>query len=354
MNRPSIASRLAGGAMALLFAVSMATPAFADATVTEGDLSELQERIETSGAAYDEACAKADELDQQAEENRQRIAEVEAKLPEQREKAAAAISASYKMQQNTPGLMGLVLSSENFNQFLATITYLNAVEDHNSDQIQGLADLQDELEQNQAELTERQEEAAEQKEAAENALNEAKAAREEAQRQAEEQARREAEAAAKAVAEAQAQAEKEAAAAKEATPAPQPSSSTPSQVNWSSDKSAFVAEWAPRIDAYLAGSPLAGQGKTFADAAWDYGVDPRWSPAISNTESSKGAVCFKPYNAWGWGNSSWGSWEEAIRDHVAGLARGYGSTISLAAAQKYCPPNANHWYSATLAEMERI
>ncbi len=31
-----------------------------------------------------------------------------------------------------------------------------------------------------------------------------------------------------------------------------------------------------RIDSYLAGSPLSGQGATFAAAAWDYGVDPRF------------------------------------------------------------------------------
>ncbi|MFR9006856.1 MAG: hypothetical protein ACLVKA_10885, partial [Collinsella aerofaciens] len=95
-------------------------------------------------------------------------------------------------------------------------------------------------------------------------------------------------------------------------------------VNWDVDQASFVAEWAPRIDAYLAGSPLEGQGATFANAAWKYGVDPRFSPAISNTESSKGRHCFRPHNAWGWGNASWGSWEEAIDAHVSGLARGYG------------------------------
>ena len=77
-------------------------------------------------------------------------------------------------------------------------------------------------------------------------------------------------------------------------------------VDFSVGKEAFISTWSQRIDAYLSGSPLAGQGVTFATAAWEYGVDPRWSPAISNTESSKGAVCFKPYNAWGWGQSSLG------------------------------------------------
>ena len=99
---------------------------------------------------------------------------------------------------------------------------------------------------------------------------------------------------------------------------------------------------------------MAGTGETFAEAAWDYGVDPRWSPAISNTESSKGLYCFNSCNAWGWGSASWDNWDDAIRTHVAGLARGYGYTISVEAAKKYCPPNWEHWYSASLAQMNMI
>ena len=72
-------------------------------------------------------------------------------------------------------------------------------------------------------------------------------------------------------------------------------------VDFSVGEEAFVQEWTQRIDAYLAGSNLAGHGCDFAQAAWDYGVDPRWSPAISNTESGKGAHCFLPYNACGVG-----------------------------------------------------
>lgn len=125
-------------------------------------------------------------------------------------------------------------------------------------------------------------------------------------------------------------------------------------IDWSVGKDAFIAEWTARIDAYLAGSPLAGQGVTFATAAWNNGVDPRWSPAISNTESSKGAVCFLPYNAWGWGSTGWSNWEDAINAHVAGLAAGYGYTISEANAAKYCPPNSVNWFNKTLAQMQMI
>ena len=125
-------------------------------------------------------------------------------------------------------------------------------------------------------------------------------------------------------------------------------------VDWSVGKEAFVAEWTSRIDSYLAGSPLEGYGSVFAEAAWDNGVDPRWSPAISNTESGKGTACFRSCNAWGWGNSGWGDWDTAIRSHVAGLASGYGYSITPEAAQKYCPPTWQDWYSKTINEMASI
>ena len=122
-------------------------------------------------------------------------------------------------------------------------------------------------------------------------------------------------------------------------------------VDWTVGRQAFVEEWTARIDAYLAGSALSGYGYAFAEAAWDNGVDPRWSPAISSTESGKGSVCFLSCNAWGWGESSWGDWDSAIRDHVAGLANGYGYSITYSAASAYCPPNTDFWYSNTLDQM---
>ena len=125
-------------------------------------------------------------------------------------------------------------------------------------------------------------------------------------------------------------------------------------VDWTVGKYAFIAEWSERIDAYLDKTPLEGYGTTFAEAAWKNGIDPRWSPAISNTESGNGRHCFLPHNAWGWGDDSWSSWEVAINAHVAGLAKGYGYSVTVDAAQKYCPPNSAHWYNNTLSQMALI
>ena len=125
-------------------------------------------------------------------------------------------------------------------------------------------------------------------------------------------------------------------------------------VDFTIGRDAFVETWGARIDAYLAGFPLAGYGATFAEAAWEYGVDPRWSPAISNTESTRGTNCFMAYNAWGWMGNGWSSWTEAIHGHVKGLADGYGFTISVANAQKYCPPTYMDWYQKTSGEIAKI
>ena len=133
-----------------------------------------------------------------------------------------------------------------------------------------------------------------------------------------------------------------------------PGNSSLSSVDFTVGKAAFIEEWTARIDAYLAGSPLAGYGSVFAEAAWEYSIDPRWSPAISNTESSKGRICFLPHNAWGWGDVSFSNWTDAIWTHVAGLSKGYGYSITQTAARVYCPPNSTNWYYNTLSEMARI
>ncbi|MDO5328784.1 MAG: CMP-2-keto-3-deoxyoctulosonic acid synthetase [Coriobacteriia bacterium] len=127
-----------------------------------------------------------------------------------------------------------------------------------------------------------------------------------------------------------------------------------SEIEWDVEEVDFVREWGDKINAYLAGSPLQNQGSVFAKAAWDECIDPRWSPAISNTESSKGARCFLPYNAWGWGQKSWSNWEEAIKEHVKGLSAKYGYTIAKPLAKKYCPPNSESWYNNTLNQMKMI
>ena len=125
-------------------------------------------------------------------------------------------------------------------------------------------------------------------------------------------------------------------------------------VDWTVGMDAFVSEWTARIDAYLSGSALEGYGSVFAQAAWDYGVDPRFSPGISCVESGKGAVCFRSCNAWGWGRINWPDWVTAIRSHVEGLSEGYGYSVTPEGATAYNYETPVDWYNKVKAEMAKI
>ena len=349
---PLVAAIVALGCALCLVVARPSTAAADDLS----DLSAIQQEIQEHNADYKEAQEQVDELQAQIDENQARIDELEAELPEVREQAAASMRTLYKMQQGSGGLVDLLLSADTFYDLLSTVQYLDIIQASNTDAINELLALEDELELARASLNSQMQEAEERREEAEDALDEAKAARDEleakiaAQQAAEEAARKAAIEAAKKEDGKTFTTESGGSATVE-TPS---NDNGPGSVSPGSDKDAFVSEWAPRIDAYLAGSPLSGQGKTFAEAAFEYNVDPRFSPAISMVESTQGRYCFKPHNAWGWGSSSWSSWEEAIWAHVQGLSIGYGGRLTVAGAKKYCPPNWQYWYSTVASEMSKI
>lgn len=325
---------------------------------TNPEANALQQRVESTAALYDNAVAAAQSAARELDANSERIAELEALIPAQQARSDAAARELYKFQKQSPGIVNLLLDSENFFDFLDNLDYVSRITQTNVEEIGRLNDMKAELVTEQTALEQAKADADASAAEAERALAAAQEARLEAQRQAQEAARQaaEANAAAKAAAtggqpEAPLAAE---APASTTSAGDEAAAAIDDGADWSSDEAAFVNSWSGRIDAYLSGSPLAGQGRTFAQAAWNYGVDPRWSPAIAYTESSLGAACFLPHNAWGWGSSSWGSWEEAIDAHVRGLARGYGYTISEEAARKYCPPTWQSWYNRTLAQMNMI
>lgn len=335
-----------------------------DATAAaESNAAAAEGAVEASAWEYDQAIAAVDELESQIAQLQERIDTLQAQVPGQRDAANKALVAIYKMQQEGCSLLDMLLSSENIMDFFNRLQALNRIQSANTAKLNEMLTLQNELNADQEELDRQRAAAEEQRALAEEALAAAQAERERAQAAAEDQ--RQAEFTAIADLEAAKEALELASIPPDANtgsslaseePMPETIENVVSKdgADWGTDKATFVSSWGARINAYLAGSPLGGYGEVFAAAAWDYGVDPRWSPAISLVESSKGMYCFLPHNAWGWGSSSWDSWEEAIDAHVRGLSRGYGYTVSIPNAQKYCPPNWQHWYNTCVSEMEKI
>lgn len=339
-----------GATLAIALSGTALSPATAHAVTqeTEAKLTETQKKVEDSASSYSEAVQSVSDLQTKIDETSARIAELESQLPDLQKKASLAMRDLYKAHQGS-GFMSFLFGSQSLDDLITKMAYQDRVQESNVDAVKALDEAQGSLEKQKVELEQAKAKADAEAKAAATALEEAKALRQQAQEQAD------AEAAAE-LAELQRAAEELANANASSGSVDSSQVATPDSgsVNWDADEASFVAQWAPRIDAYLAGSPLEGYGATFASAAWKYGVDPRWSPAISNTESSKGRYCFREHNAWGWGAIDFDSWEQAIDTHVRGLARGYGYTISVEAAKKYCPPNWYHWYTTTLAEMETI
>lgn len=120
------------------------------------------------------------------------------------------------------------------------------------------------------------------------------------------------------------------------------------------EEQTFIEVWGERIDAFNAGYPLAGYGQTFAAAAYAYGVDPRYAPAIALVESGSGSNCTYSCNAWGWGARSWSDWDSAIWDYTGELYAGYGHTLSYSAALRYNELNPDGWYAEVESAMYQI
>jgi exonuclease VII small subunit len=301
---------------------------YSNALQYRSDLEAAQKKIEDSAKAYDDACARVSDLEQRISDNKTHLSEISSHIDDRYAAASASMVRLYKMQREGCSAVDVLVGSQSLNDFATSMTYIEYMQQRASDDLSSFDTTKQDLESTEQDLEDAYQQVQDETARAQQTLADAQQAREDIKNSF--------------IVEASTQGSS------------QGESVIDDSIDWSLDKDAFISEWAARIDRYLAGSPLEGQGESFADAAWQYGVDPRWSPAISNTESSKGAICFLPHNAWGWGDVSWGSWDEAIHAHVAGLAKGYGYTISYDAASKYCPPNTKHWYESTLQQMQTI
>ena len=107
-------------------------------------------------------------------------------------------------------------------------------------------------------------------------------------------------------------------------------------------------------------APLADYAEKFVEVANKYGLDYRLLPAIATVESGGGKSNFRSYNAWGWGNKSFSSFEEGIEVVGRGLKTGYidkGRDTVEEIAPVYCPPNYKNWARSVnqfMLEIENI
>ena len=318
--------------------------------------------IEKATEVFLEAKAAEIRAMEEAEVIQKKIDELERILPEQEERSNESIRQRYIMQSSPWKVVESLFSSITLGDVLRNIEYLESISRANLREVNKTQEIKDELERSKDEKESIYSEAYDEYDSARIELATLRFKRTAHQTEGQELSIKQAESGAgeKSIGVAYDGSEQPKDFRLAANPDTKP---LLDGADWNMSLEEFVAEWAPRIDKYTAGTPLADQGVNFATAAWKYCIDPRWSVAISNTESSKGQICIRPHNAWGWGAadsdpynlaSEWGSWAEAIEAHAKGLAKGYGYTISIAGAKKYCPYTWQSWYNKTLAQMAMI
>ena len=104
-------------------------------------------------------------------------------------------------------------------------------------------------------------------------------------------------------------------------------------------------------------APLAKYAEKFVEVANKYDLDYRLLPAIATVESNGGKNNFRSYNAWGWGNKGFSSFEEGIEVVAKGLKTGYidkGRDTVEEIAPIYCPPNYKNWARSVNQFMNEI
>lgn len=353
--------------LASIFLAANASPASAETytTTTQADsgystaIEQARKRCDDAAKSYREARTAYVDEGTQAYALQLHANMLESLVPSQQERSDEAARQLYKIQERPYSMFDMLLDANSFEDFLAQTEYVDRVTKTNVAEInktraliKAVSDERASIETARAQAQAQLDAAKAQVEAAEAELESVYKAREDRARMGRERAQSELKANSKSSDD-----------DKDDEAISGDLAALDDGADWHMTEEEFVAEWAPRLNAYLAGSALAGEGEHFAKSAWKYCIDPRWSAAISNIESSKGAVCIRPHNAWGWGAadsdpynlaSEWKSWEEAIDAHSRGLANGYGYTLTLSGARTYCPPNWKHWYEVTLGEMAKI
>lgn len=307
--RTGVAAAVAVAGMGGVVVPSVAYAATEDELVAQ--LAEQQERL-------DQASAEAERIEAEIQQSEDRIAEITRDLPNRRLAAADIMRTLYKEMSTHNLQLEIILNADDID---AVMSQLSALEDVQTTSFGQINSLTNEVASNASANVERKEQLL----AAEQVIEEASAA----------------------VADTEARLER----VRNAPPALDGCE----PIDWSLSDDEIVAEWAPRIDAYLAGHGLAGHGEDFVRAGIMYGVDPRFSVAISNTESTRGDFCFKPFNAWGYMGHSWSNWTDAIYDHTQYLSSSlYHGRLDAHTAQTYCPPTWQSWLSNTLSAARSI
>ncbi|MDO4436891.1 MAG: RlpA-like double-psi beta-barrel domain-containing protein [Coriobacteriaceae bacterium] len=122
------------------------SPAFAATDATRAELSRLQEEVSGAASAFNDASARAQELDGKVDDIADEILHIEQELMPLRQKSASRAARDlYKTRTNSGGALSLLLNASSFEDFLNLNKYLSSVRDAHVSALEELDALEAEL-----------------------------------------------------------------------------------------------------------------------------------------------------------------------------------------------------------------
>lgn len=104
-------------------------------------------------------------------------------------------------------------------------------------------------------------------------------------------------------------------------------------------KARVRADLVARIDRFLGNSPMRGLGEVMMQNAERTGVWVMLCPTQAYAESSLGAVCCYPFQAWGMYGVHPSSWEDAIARYFDNIVKHWGQAQGVFELRGYCVPD---------------
>lgn len=125
--------------------ICLASGGFVQTSLADEEAEALEAQVKSSADAYNDAISRQEELTAEIATLDARIAELEAKLPAQRERSDESIRALYKYEYDSSSVLMMLLESTSVTDMLAIVDSYNWIIEYNTTEIQSAIQMESEL-----------------------------------------------------------------------------------------------------------------------------------------------------------------------------------------------------------------
>ena len=121
-------------------------------TAAADEVSDLEQKVKESADAYNSAVSRQEELQGQIDDLNSKIADLEDKLPAQKERSNTSYKALYKYQSDTASVVMMLLNSSSITDMLSMVDSYNWVIEYNTGEIKKTITMENNLENSKSQV----------------------------------------------------------------------------------------------------------------------------------------------------------------------------------------------------------